>query len=331
MRQFARGVRSVEDVAWVVAIAAVPITLAALKWLAPAVDGWFEPPAGYTAFPNAGALFFAPEPLEEARFLIAIAIPAAVAGVVLWAGARRTPDSRLDLPIVGFQLAALAFVGWTATKQNTDLLLFPHYVSTADYLPDDLFGVAILVAGVAIGLGLTALLFASPHPGPALRRLSTSRPAGARWLPVTLAVAATIVWLLPAVVTDGNVARAGLLGGHIPIQFEDYLAVVNGRTPLVNFVAQYSSLLPLLSAPLLSLFESSVTAYSLIECVLTLGALLCAYAALVNVARGRWIALALYVPFLAVALVPWHLGGETRIYTALYYAAFPTDMWGRSW
>ena len=70
-----------------------------------------------------------------------------------------------------------------------------------------------------------------------------------RWAALVIALLATVVWLLPAVVTDATVGRAGpFAAGHIPVQGEDYFSVVNGRTPLVNYIAQYANLLPLLLA-----------------------------------------------------------------------------------
>jgi hypothetical protein len=181
----------VEDVAWIGAIAAVPITLAALKWLAPAVDGWFAPPSGYTPFPNAGALFFAPEPLEEARFLIAIGVPIAVAGVVRWRGTRGAPNSRLDVPVIGFQLAVLAFVGWNATRQDTDLLLFPHYVPPTTICPPTCRH-SDSWPGWLSGLADDSVV----PPG---RAAQATCPTPASWrVPVAAAIAvvATVIWLL---------------------------------------------------------------------------------------------------------------------------------------
>ena len=54
------------------------------------------------------------------------------------------------------------------------------------------------------------------------------------------ALLATAVFLLPAVVSDATVGNAGqLAAGHIPVQAGDYFSAVNGRTPLVDYIASY--------------------------------------------------------------------------------------------
>ena len=87
---------------------------------------------------------------------------------------------------------------------------------------------------------------------PASLRPLVERLKGAIWIPLGLAALATVLWLLPAVITDSTLARSGnLAAGHIPTQAEDYWAVVNGRTPLVDYIAIYANLLPVILAPLI--------------------------------------------------------------------------------
>jgi hypothetical protein len=126
------------------------------------------------------------------------------------------------------------------------------------------------------------------------------------------------------VVTDANVGQMGpLAAGHIPVQAEDYIAVVNGRTPLVDYIAQYANLLPLALAPVLAAFDSSITAYSIVMCVLSAVALLAVLGAFNEVTRSRWWGLALYLPFLAISLFPWNDHGPFRNFDATYYAVLP--------
>jgi hypothetical protein len=317
-----------QDLAWLGLVPAAVITLAAIEWLAPALDGALAPSSSYHQFTGLGELF-APEPLEEARFLIAISAPVALAAVVMLLGAGRAGRRSLDPAIIVIQAVILAFVAWTVTKTNTDLAVFPDYIAARNYLPAYLVGAPVLVAGIVIGIGATVLLFRDTRPGPRLRSLASSRLVQARWLPASVAVVAGAIWLLPAVVTDANVGHTGLIFGHVPIQFEDYMAAINGRTPLVNYVAWYSSLLPLLFAPVLSAFGSSITAFSLLECALSLAAVTCVYAAFVNVTKRRWAALVLFIPFLAITFVPWHIEPDHfRVYSGDYYAVFPNRLLG---
>jgi hypothetical protein len=313
---------SAEDVAWLGLIPAAALTLAAMNWLAPALKGLLDPPGDYHPFPQL-RLLFAPEPVEEARFLIAIAAPVVLAALVWILGSDRPGRRRLDPLIIVVQLVALGFVAWALTKTETDLPVFPHVVAVRDFLPRYLVGVWVLAGGIVIGVGLTLLLFLNPQPGQRLRAFS-SRLAHIRWLPPLVAMLAGVIWLLPAVVTDSNIGETGFAAAHIPLHFEDYLAVVNGRTPLVNYVAQYASLLPIAVAPVLATFDSSVTAYSLIEVGLSLIAVLCVYAGFVQVTERRWVALGLFIPFLAITFVPWHFEDNGfRMYSGIYYALFP--------
>jgi hypothetical protein len=316
---------SAEDLAWLGVGVGVLLVLAAFKWVAPAIDSALAPPGGYDVFPGAAGLF-APEPLEEARFLIAIAAAVVLAAGVVRFGSDRVADRRLDLPVIGIQLAVFVFIAWSATRQDRDLLFATDLVATRDYLPSLLLGGWVVIAGVVIGLTLMAAVLWAPRPGWSGR---LPRCLTAPWLPGGIAIGATVLWLLAAVVTDANIAGAGLLGGHIPLQLEDYAAAVNGRTPLVDYVAWYSSLLPIALAPVLGAFDSSVTAFSLIECTVNLAALMCVYLAFVHVTGRRWAALALYVPFVAFSFTPWHTGPD-GLWTqnGLYYAAFPARYLG---
>src|SRR5689334_9268596 len=275
-----------------------------MEWLAPGLKGLLDPPGSYHHFPGLGK-DFAPEPVEEARFLVAIAAPAALAGLVAILGSTRPGQRRLDSVVIVVQLAALAFVAFALTRTNTDLFVLPHQIAAPNWLPDYLVGPWVLGGGIAIGAALTFLLFRDPEPGQRMRSFCAGA-ARIRWLPVVVATAAGVIWLLPAVITDANMIDAGYAAGHIPLQFEDYLAVINGRTPLVDYIAWYSSLLPVVFAPVIATFNSSITTFSLIEAGLNLVAVLCVYAGLVHITRRRWVALGLFIPFLAISFIPWH-------------------------
>jgi hypothetical protein len=310
-----------DDLAWLGLAAGAVALAAAFEWVAPTFSDELAPPTGVEPFSTA-AFLFVPEPLEEARFLIAIALPIGLAILVALLGSDRPPSPRFDLPVIGVQLAALGFVGWTATQQSNDVWVSEDFVSELT------LGVPVLAGGVAIGLGLTALLFADPKLGWVRENAFLRRLGEARWLAAPLAVVITVLWLLPAVVTEDNISDAGLVGAHIPGQFADYLAAVNGLTPLVDYASWYSFLLPIAFAPLLSAFDSSITSFSVLQVSLSLAAMLCVYAALANITESRWAALCLYVPFVALSFLPWHVYGAPRDYNGLYYAAFPNRYLG---
>jgi hypothetical protein len=175
-----------------------------------------------------------------------------------------------------------------------------------------------------IGAGLTALFVSRVEFG--IPRLAGIRDwLAGRW-GIAIAVAAlfTAIWLLPAVVTDATVGQAGPIGsGHVPAQAEDYFAVANGRTPMVDYIPIYVHLLPLALEPVLRTFSLSLTSFSIAMCVLSLLGLLAIYGAFAAVTRRAWAALALYLPFVAIALLPWDRHGAVWDYNGMYYAFFP--------
>jgi hypothetical protein len=150
-----------------------------------------------------------------------------------------------------------------------------------------------------------------------------------RWLAVLIGVAATVIWLLPAVNTDTTLPSAGSLSSsHIPVQGEDYFAAVNGRTPLVDYISQYANLLPILLEPVLRAAGPSITSLSINMCVLSGIAMLAIYSVFAQVTRGVWWALALYIPWVALSLYPWLDVGPHREFNGIYYGVFPARYLG---
>jgi hypothetical protein len=262
---------------------------------------------------------FKPEPLEATRYLIAAAIPPILAGIVLALGTREPARRSLDFAVVAVQLAAIAFVVWSITHQTSAAPITPP-----GYFDRLLVSVPNLLAGVVIGAALTAL--AATRAELPLSRLNplASRLVGRRGIAFALAVAFTAIWLLPALVTDATVGYAGRIpSGHVPADAQEYFAVVNGLTPLVNYIPLYVSLLPLAVAPVLSAFGTSLTLFSIAMCLLSLVALLVVYGSFAEVTRGPWAALALYVPFVAISLFPWERHGAQWEFNANYHGFFP--------
>jgi hypothetical protein len=259
-----------------------------------------------------------PEPREEVRSILALATPFALAAVILALGTRERPRRSLDPLIVAVQAVTAGLLVWGVLEQPRQSgFLF-------DYFQPYLLSVPNLVGGVLIGLLLTAavLRWRDTVPGDILRVAQRLRDRSG--LAFAIALVVTVVFLLPAVVTDATVGKAGpVAGGHIPVQAEDYFSVVNGRTPLVDYIAQYTNLLPLAFAPLLAAFNSSITAFSVVMCTLSAAALLAVFGAFREVTRSWWWGLALYLPFLALALFPWNDSGPFREFDANYYAVLP--------
>jgi hypothetical protein len=311
--QAARRRPSAEDIAWVGLWPASLALIGGIIWLAPPLSDLYPEPAR--------ELFaqwqpqIRPEPLEATRFLLAIAVPFALGGLMLMGSAGRG-DRRLDPAVIAVQLAGIALIVWAVCEQvDGPFLLVP-----ADYFKPLLLSEPILVAGVGVGVSLALLALAAGR-----FRLDLPGSITSRWRGVAFATAAllTALWLLPAVFTDETVGANGFASTHVPVQAADYFAVVNGRTPFVDYVPQYVHLLPFALAPLLSTFDLSLTSYSILMVGLSLVALLCLFGALLHATERPVAALALYVPVLAFSLFPWAEEGLQRQSNSLYYGFFP--------
>jgi hypothetical protein len=310
-----------EDVAWLTTIVAAPVLAIFFAWITPQQAKHF-PASDVTVFSTWRGLI-SPEPLEDVRGAITLAAPFVAAALVLVLGRRGCGRRSLDLPIVAAQVIGIALLVLAVAEQSNRLPLVP-----SSYLEPLLLSVPNIVAGVVIGIVLTALILRWSGRGPEwLDRLI--RPGGGPWLPLGLAALATAIFLLPAVVTDATVGHSGRFATPQILGYaNDYFAAVNGRTPLVDFVEQYTSLLPLALAPILAAFNSTITSFSVAICLLSGIALLAVFGVFAEVTRRPWVALALFVPFLALALFPWHDQGAAREFNGNYYATLPDRLLG---
>ncbi|MDX6607455.1 MAG: hypothetical protein QOD14_1995 [Solirubrobacterales bacterium] len=309
-----------EDLAWLGTIVAAIVLAAVFAWLAPALAKLM--PSPNQTFFRAWALKINPEPLEDVRAVFALATPFAVAAGVLLLGSRRPASRSFNPLIIGAQVAGIALLALCVVRQPHALPLQP------DYLEPHLLSVPILVAGALIGVVMMEFIlwWSGPAPRP-LRQLR--RLAGRRWLVLGVAALVTVVFLLPAVITDATVGHNGVwTSKDVGLHAEDYLSVVNGRTPMVNYIGEYANVLPFAIAPLLAALGSSVTAFTILMCVLSAVAFLAIFGVFTEVTRRPWLALGLYAPFLALALFPWHDDGPFRQFDGNYYAILPDRLLG---
>src|SRR5262245_17238157 len=318
-----RRAMAAEDLAWL-ALPGIALAVAAsFAWLAPALSNLYPSPAHEVFAIWRTAIN--PEPLEEVRSVIALSAPVFLAAVVLVVGARSSGRPALDPLIIAVQVAAAGLLVVAVIRQPQ----VPFYLRP-DCCDRYLVSGPDLLAGVVVGLLLTAVAVPSPDRLlPASGRNLLERVRRLRWLALLIAIAATLIWLLPAVNTDGTLARAGSLPAtHIPVQGEDYFAAVNGRTPLVNYISWYTNLLPILLEPMLKAVGPSITSLSISMCVLSAIAMAAIYGMFVEVTRGAWRALALYVPWVALSMYPWSDTGTSREFNGIYYGVFPARYFG---
>jgi hypothetical protein len=309
-----------EDLAWVGLIVAAVLLATIFAWVAPSLAKLYPTP-DQTLFVTWQHYGY-PEPLEDVRSMLALAMPFAVTAAVVLFGAERPARRSLDAPLIAAQVVTLGLLAWAVLGQQTALP-----IAGTGYFDRFLLSIPVLIAGLFIGVVLTELILW--WWGPLPRALSRVRSLADRpRLVLAVAIVATALFLLPAVVTDSTIAHNGPLAHEISPAAEDYMAVINGRTPLVDYIAQYANVLPFAVAPLLGALDSSLTAYSLIMCTLSAVGLLAVFGVLNETTERPWVALGLYVPFLALALFPWHDHGAARDFAGNYYATLPDRLLG---
>lgn len=290
------------------------------------------PPLGTLLAPSPGPYTFLreelpvihPEATEQARYLLAVGAPllasvavAAMARSQMWISGRVA-----DVAVVGTQLAlVLVVVASLVFQYRLRLgLIYTRGIETTvrmRYFTPRTLAVAALLCAVAV----TVLW------GPRLRAAAatiTGESRRRRMLVGTLAIAATVIWMLHAVHTDAEIGNATEdVRYHLGFTLDETFAVLNGRTPLVNFTAQYSSLWPFVVAVPLTAFGKTVFAFTVVACTITTVALLAVYGVLRRAARSATAALLLYLPFLATSLFMIEGPLQNRSSIGSYYATFP--------
>jgi hypothetical protein len=160
------------------------------------------------------------------------------------------------------------------------------------------FSTRTLVVGALIG----AALAAAPHSRRLLAR--TARLAGGRRVELACLVAAavlTAMWLLPDVATEHTTAN-GPFPDLPPWAMGDTYAILDGRTPLVDFHAVYAQLWPYVAALPMAVLGDTIGVFTIAMVMISGAALLATYAVLRRVVRSAPLALALYLPLLATSL-----------------------------
>ncbi len=268
--------------------------------LAVAAVALLGPPLGHLLFSPGSDTLWPPgwweatghaEPAKHARYLLAVLAPALLVAVVL-VGSRR--PIRLRTPIArALTLASQALV----TALAVALLLKQNLLYNVDQPAPPLFGLGtvaiaaalLLIAAIALRRRAVAAWIAE-H----VRETRTRRRAA-----LAVAIAFVAIWLLKALMTDR--LTGDLVGLNIPFTMDDASAVMNGRTPLVDYHAIYAKLLPYPTSLVLSTFGTTIFAYTTWMALLDGLALLAVYAVFRLVARSSLLALGLFVPFVATS------------------------------
>lgn len=304
------------DLAWLGVVPVALVFLASTWAVAPALGGIVSSSSEGQTFFASSQMFVKPEPTEFARYLLAVVFAGLLAVWVLALTpkvvGRWRPSPAIDLAIVGSQAAALVMAAVAVVAQ----FRVPSFgASTTIY-----FSWWNLAGGVVVATGLAAVARRRLLP---IGRVAPPSRATALF-GLVVAVLVTSLWLMPAVYTDANLGLAlDEVLFHVQFTFGELLVVPAGRSPLVDFIPQYSALLPYVLGPIITALGATVSAFTLVMAALSLAGLLGVYGVFATVTRDWRTALLLYVPFLGLTLYTVRFAGDQRFNFANYYAVMP--------
>jgi hypothetical protein len=306
--------------AWLAAVPAAAIVVAVIVVLGPPLGELLFPAPSARFWPSLYEIIVRPEPTEQARYLIALTAPLVLAGLTLLL-ARGVPAAlaqRSRALAIGIELTAVALLTACFVAQR---LQAPQNYS-GDTRPVVYFTLASLVVALAIAAVLAAA--ASSTRLRARFAARTAETRGRRVGALLVAVVALAVALLPAINTDASIAQAyEAVFLHLDFTYDETVAVLNGRSPLGDFTAQYASLWPYALAGGMSLLGDSLLAFTGLMAALTGATLLALFDVLRRVTRSSLAALALFLPLLATFGLRLHGPAVNRFSLINYFGVQP--------
>lgn len=278
------------ELAWAVLLPCGLAAVAAILLLGPALGHVLVRPSADALWPPTWwEAQGRPEPVEQGRFVLALLAPFVLAAIVL-AGSRRPPrlhPRTIRALVAAGQTSLLALVLVAVLGQRN---VIPAGRELPPVFDDTMLAVsAALVLAVVLGMHARGVRAA-------VARVARER----RWLRiacVAIAVAVSATWLLEAIETDRLAEDIGMMNWTV----NDAFAVLNGHDPLVDYHPIYAKLLPYPAALALLAFGTTGFVYTLFMATSSLLALVAVYAVFRRVTRRSLLALALFVPFVAVS------------------------------
>ncbi|MDD4005083.1 MAG: hypothetical protein PHW69_07775 [Elusimicrobiaceae bacterium] len=266
-----------------------------------------------------------PEPLESAGYLFMIFfVPVFYLAAFLLLRAFRfqnLPDpvrKRLWQVALLVQGGCLYLVFQNLFFQN---IYVRRYFASSTELP-------ALLAGLA-GAGLTAAAACRPRAvRERLARLKTGVPAAwaaaARYAAVSAGAAALVAGLLPSFFTSRNFGNAFInVLVHLPFTMGEFAAVLNGRSPGVDFFPQYQNLLGYFMWPYFKLCGLGITSYTAAMVLLSAAGMALVWRMLVKVSGGLGKGTLLFLIFAGLSFYAPNIKELQRFYIFNYYAVAP--------
>lgn len=268
-----------------------------------------------------------PEPTEQARYLIALTAPLLLTAIAVWLARDRIRVAAITRRrlVLATQWAVVAFLAACLVLQR--LHTFPAEENGLTPSTVAYFSPATLVAAAALSVA-AVLAATSPRAARLRDRLAHESPTRA-WCGIAIAVVMVGLSVLPAINSDATIgnAESGTIY-HLAFTADEAFAVLDGRSPLGDFIAQYGSLWPYLTAAGMSLLGSSLTAFTLLMAAITAASLLAAFGIARRLTPTTSAALLLFLPLLATSLFVMRQPLDNRYSPVNWFGGFPLRLAG---
>jgi len=283
---------SAAEVAWVVLVPCTIVTVVAIILLGPPLGhAIFSPGSDQLWPPSWWEATGHPEPVKQGRFVLAVLAPLLLAAVILVC-------SRRDLRLRPQMVRAMTFTSYALVLALVVASLRTQHLAFNIGQPaPPIFGRGAVIVAASLVLVAMIVLRRRVVTDWIVRLVRETRVRRGAGLAIATAFAAT--WLLKVIMTDR--LTGDFAGLNLPWTMNDAMAVLDGRTPLVDYHVIYAKLLPYPTALVLASLGTTIFVYTTWMAILDGLALLAVYAVLRRVTRSSLLALALFVPFVATS------------------------------
>jgi hypothetical protein len=290
------------EVAWLLAPPCALVVALAIALLGPPLGRLLFPAPEIAFWPTATpTLAIRPEPTEQARFLIALAGPVMLSGlVVLLRGRALALRAGAVNALVQVSQILLAAFLLTAVIAQRRLTYGETYSGAATSFRRVYFTLPTLAVAALLTLAAVLVLRRTELVA-RIAALARETPRK-RLVGILVAVGFLALWLLTAINTEAsfNASNFGVRA-NASFWLDEAYAVLDHRAPLVDFHAQYGQLWPYLSAGAMKLFGASLGTYVAVMVTASAFCLLAIYALLRRLVHSSLLALALFAPFVATS------------------------------
>jgi hypothetical protein len=316
------------ETAWLLAVPCALLTVVAMVLLGGPVGSLLLSPNGHDVFLPEWRFALFPKPAEEGRYFIALAAPVllSVATAILAQKPLQLQPRTATALVRASECAGAAFIVACVWIQS-HLAWGPAYSYSVEEYPHGFIQPYFTTRSLLVAAALTVVTTFAVTSERVRHRVPAAlgrEHRSAALIGVAVAVLATAIWLLAGVNLDDTLRNAdGVTILNIKWPLDETFAVLDGRTPLVNFVGLYGTLWPAATALVMSVFGVTFGVFSVTMCTITGLSLLAVFAVLRRVVGNTVLALLLYLPFLATGFFAMQPPLVNRFGGLTLYSLFP--------